>query len=356
MEEREVIVVGSGPAGAACARALRDEGVDVLVLEKEALPRYKCCSGILFGQTQELLTRYFGAGAPDSVRCHPEIIQASEIRQWKPDGSRGDLYCYEIDKDGQAFTPDFINIWRNSFDKWLLDMSGAPCRDQSKVQGFEMETDGVRIAVAQPGPEGGSELRTYRCQYLIGADGGNSMVRRLLQPGSFQTAKAAGNLQSYYRLESLGKLTQGFSVFFLPQASDAFCCAHPKDGYLLLSVGGFRGIKLREAMETFRRFLVEEYGVGLGEKWRDEGCQMMFARPVLGEGRVILTGEAANFMYLNGEGIAVAIDSGYRCGQEVARALREGGSPLPGYAENTRDIVAHMKKCMAQANFVSPKA
>jgi len=49
MEGREVIVVGAGPAGSSCARALRDEGIDVLVVEKKALPRYKCCSGVLFG-------------------------------------------------------------------------------------------------------------------------------------------------------------------------------------------------------------------------------------------------------------------------------------------------------------------
>lgn len=55
MQAQDVIVVGSGPGGASCAKALRDQGVGVLVLEKDALPRYKTCSGVLFGQTQELL-------------------------------------------------------------------------------------------------------------------------------------------------------------------------------------------------------------------------------------------------------------------------------------------------------------
>ena len=348
-EEREVIIVGSGPAGASCAKALRDGGVDVLVLEKEALPRYKCCSGILFGQTQELLRRYFKADAPASVRCHPEIIAADEIAEWKTDGSRDRPYFYELDKDGQSFATDYINIWRDRFDKWLLDSAGADCLDHAKVEGYTAEDAAVRVAVARAD----GEPREYRCQYLIGADGWNSIVRRLLQPDVMQSSKAAGNLQSYFKLDDMGSLAQGFSVFFLPQMKNAFCCAHPKDGYLLLSIGGFRGLKLRDCMETFKDFLADAYGVRLGEKWRDEGCQMVFGRPLLGKDRVLLTGEAANFMYLNGEGIAVAIDSGYRCGQEVARALREGTSPLPGYAENTRDIVAHMRKCFAQARFIS---
>ncbi|MBW1838684.1 MAG: FAD-dependent monooxygenase, partial [Deltaproteobacteria bacterium] len=71
MEEYQVIIVGSGPAGSACAKALHDEGITVLVIEKEGLPRHKICSGILFGQTQVLLKEYFGTLPPKEVYCKP---------------------------------------------------------------------------------------------------------------------------------------------------------------------------------------------------------------------------------------------------------------------------------------------
>ena len=64
MEEYPVIIVGSGPAGAACAKALKNEDIKALIVEKDELPRNKICSGILFGQTQVLLKQLFGSLPP----------------------------------------------------------------------------------------------------------------------------------------------------------------------------------------------------------------------------------------------------------------------------------------------------
>ena len=41
----DVIIVGSGPAGSMSAYELSMAGLDVLILEKEKLPRYKVCGG-----------------------------------------------------------------------------------------------------------------------------------------------------------------------------------------------------------------------------------------------------------------------------------------------------------------------
>lgn len=358
MREREVIVVGSGPAGASCAKALGDEGVDVLVLEKEALPRYKCCSGVLFGQTQELLERYFNAEAPASIKCSPEIMEAGDVREWKAgDGHRP--YLWEIGKDGKSFSRNYVNIWRNLFDKWLLDLSAAEYSDRSAVKGFQEISEQVRVRVEQSEDGGLRDIREYRSKYLVGADGGNSIVRRLMYPECAldMEGRAVGVFQSYFKLKSLGSLKKGaFTVFFLPEVGDTLACVHQKDEYLLLCVGGFRGRKLRESMEAFRGFLSKHFEVRLGEVWRSEACQMLLAPPVLGRDRVLLTGEAANFIYLNGEGISAAMDSGYRCGKAVAKALREGKPALPLYAESITDIAAHMEKCFAQVRFLVSQA
>src|SRR5690242_18692700 len=41
----DVIVVGGGPAGSSAAYTLAKQGLDVLVLEKQKMPRYKTCGG-----------------------------------------------------------------------------------------------------------------------------------------------------------------------------------------------------------------------------------------------------------------------------------------------------------------------
>nr|CBX26685.1 hypothetical protein N47_A07140 [uncultured Desulfobacterium sp.] len=76
------MIVGSGPAGAACAKALKNEGIEVLVIEKDKLPRNKICSGVLFGQTQVLLDQYFGGLPPEEVYCDPKIIKTENILEW----------------------------------------------------------------------------------------------------------------------------------------------------------------------------------------------------------------------------------------------------------------------------------
>ena len=347
MTQHDVIIVGSGPGGAGCARALRDQGIDVLVLEKEGLPRYKCCSAVLFGQTQVLLQKYFGKDAPDEVYCSKDkFINAEDVREW--DAVNGyKRYLWEIDKDGTSFPTVYQNVWRNLFDKWLLDQSGAPYLDNTRVSGFSQQ-DGRIVVQTDSGTQ-------YGCRYLVGADGGASVVRRMLKPATGDSGGASVSiLQTYFTLHSLGTLKKNaWTVFFNPEIGEMLSCVHQKDDWLLLCVGGFRGRNLRESIQKLKALLAEKFDVQLGERWRDEGCQMALAPPYLGQGSVLLTGEAAGFVYLNGEGISAAIDSGYRCGQAVAEALQNGKDAIELYQEGSKDIVAHLEKCLSQIHFLA---
>ena len=44
---KDLIIVGSGPAGAMCAYAAAKEDLDVLLLDKREFPRDKACGGAL---------------------------------------------------------------------------------------------------------------------------------------------------------------------------------------------------------------------------------------------------------------------------------------------------------------------
>jgi len=45
MRHHRVIIIGGGPAGAACAWKLVQAGVDCLILDKKTFPRPKICAG-----------------------------------------------------------------------------------------------------------------------------------------------------------------------------------------------------------------------------------------------------------------------------------------------------------------------
>ena len=68
--ECDVVVVGGSFAAAACAQRLSDAGLEVVVLEKKALPRHKICSGILSPRGKRFLEENFGR-IPDEALHDP---------------------------------------------------------------------------------------------------------------------------------------------------------------------------------------------------------------------------------------------------------------------------------------------
>jgi len=349
MSEPQVIIVGAGPAGSACAKALKEEEIDVLIIEKEKLPRHKTCSGVLFGQTQVLLEKYFGQIPPDSVYCRPKIIKASDIKEWNSEKGFFD-YVWELPKNGQDFPTDYYNIWRNKFDDWLLKQSGAEYVEGCSLRGFSAQGDRVNVEVAHSD----QTRQDLSCSYLIGADGGNSKVRRILEPSWSKESFESTAYQAYYRFSDCGNLKEGgWYVFLEPEISDVICCVHHKDELLALCVGGFRGRNMKESMEAFKEFLSRNFDVVFAKEERIEGCVMRQGPPNLGSDRILLTGEAAGFMYLNGEGISAAIDSGYRAGKSTAKAIKENTKAIEIYGGQTVDLLKHVGLCVEKMHFIA---
>jgi len=358
MENYQVVIIGAGPAGASCAKALHDAGIQVLIIEKESLPRHKTCSGVLFGQTQELLLQLFGSLPPEDIYCEPKTINASQIIEWKHE--QGFIqYFWEIPKNGHAFPQTYFNAWRNKFDHWLVKQSGAALREKCLFRGFTPEQEKIRVDVflhdakmLEPGGKGDLK-QTIQCDYLVGADGSASAVRKALTPDVWASTPEVIYYQEYCPITDMGSLREGcWHVFFEKSVGDMLCCVHQKGNCLVPCVGSFRGSNLRACMERFKGFLRENFKVILGQKERVEGGIIKMWPPDLGRGRVLLTGQAGGFIYLNDEGISAAMDSGYRCGTAIARALREGGDALEMYRAATADIMSHMEECARKVHFL----
>ena len=357
MEKHQVVIIGAGPAGASCAKALHDAGIQALIIEKESLPRHKNCSGVLFGEAQELLPKYFGTMPPEDIYCEPMTIHASQIIEWKhAHGFK--QYFWEIPKDGHAFPQTYLNAWRSTFDHWLVQQSGTPVREKCLFRALTAEPEQVRVDVFLRGVAGqasggeGDANRTIQCDYLVGADGSASAVRRALTPQDWDAAPAVVYYQEYCPCKDIGTLREGYwHVFFEKTVCKLLCCVHRKDGFLVPCVGGYRGDNVRATMEAFKQFLKENFRVVLGQPERAEGCVIKMWPTNPGCGRVLLAGDAGGFMYLNDASIHAAMDSGYRCGAAIARALREGGDALEYYRESLDDILRHVKLCSEQMHF-----
>jgi len=64
----EVLVIGSGPSGAACAYWLAQEGHDVVLVERKSFPREKTCGDGLTPRSVRQL-QDIGLG-PELAGCH----------------------------------------------------------------------------------------------------------------------------------------------------------------------------------------------------------------------------------------------------------------------------------------------
>ncbi len=357
MEKHEVVIIGAGPAGAACAKALHDAGMQALIIDKESLPRHKNCSGVLFGEAQELLVKYFGSMPPEHIYCEPRTIPASQIIEWKH--AQGFMqYPWEIPKDGHVFPQTYLNAWRSTFDHWLVKQSGAQVRQKCQFRGYTEEQEKVNVdlfmrdpKLLEPGSTGDLN-HTLQCAYLVGADGSASLVRRVLAPDEWAAAPAVVYYQEYCPFTDIGSLRDGcWHVFFEKSVGKLLCCVHRKDNFLVPCVGGFMGDDVRATMDKFKNFLKGQFKVELGPHERVEGCVIKMWPTDPGRGRVLLAGDAGGFMYLNDASIHAAMDSGYRCGAAIARALREGGDALTYYRESLDDILRHVQTCREQMHF-----
>ncbi|MFI8334479.1 bifunctional 3-(3-hydroxy-phenyl)propionate/3-hydroxycinnamic acid hydroxylase [Pseudomonas taetrolens] len=168
----DVAIVGAGPVGLMIANYLGQCGVNVTLVEKlDSLIDYPRAIGL----DDESLRTFQAVGLSDQVLPHTTPWHA--MRFLTPKGR-----CFA---DIQPKTDEFGWSRRNAFIQPLADrvlFEGLARFENVKVlfnrelEGFEQHNSGVVLALKNA--EGRSER--LQARYLIGCDGGNSLVRRSL--------------------------------------------------------------------------------------------------------------------------------------------------------------------------------
>jgi len=151
----DVVVVGAGPAGCAAALDLCLKGRSVLLMDKKNFPRHKACGGALTIKTVKALP--FSIGPVARQKCY-DLVLGKGIRHTQTIHSRH---------------PVAVMTERSEFDSYFLDQAiraGARFAVADAIRGIREEQDSVVI-------DTGAERITAR--YAIGADGANSLVRKL---------------------------------------------------------------------------------------------------------------------------------------------------------------------------------
>ena len=311
----DVAIVGAGPAGTACALALRQSGLRVALLDKARFPRDKVCGDAIPGQAFKALRQL----DPRFVEQLWQLVPRDDVRNSRlvaPSGTSLTL---------QWTLPSF-NSPRETFDEALLQLvrqhSATEILENTGLKTLAIEPDHARLAT--------TDGREITARLVIGCDGANSVVGRKLRPAPLDRAHYCAGVRAYY--ENVAGASSGTTEFFL--SSDYLA------GYVwLFPVGGGRynvGLGMLSEIvsahkvdlkETLSRVLATHPELaGRFAGARALGPILGFGLP-LGGGRersisgahFMLCGDAASLIDpLQGHGIDTAIQSGMLAGAQAA--------------------------------------
>ncbi|AMR26309.1 hypothetical protein A0257_03820 [Hymenobacter psoromatis] len=319
LPEYDVAIVGAGPAGTACALALRGSGLRVVLLDKAVFPRDKICGDAIPGHALKALRQ-----------LDPIYTEALWQLQPRDDVRRSRL----VAPGGGSFylhwkLPTF-NSPRLDFDAALLALvrqhTTTEIRENAALKNVEITPDCAHLRLAD-----GSEITAH---LVIGCDGAQSVVgRRLLPEARLARAHHCAGVRAYF--ENVGGSESGTTEFFFSRSHLA--------GYLwLFPVGAGRynvGLGMLSELVSkhkidLRQLLLDNLATHPALAGRFAGARQLgpvrgFGLPIGGGrqrpasgARFLLCGDAASLIDpLQGHGIDLAIRSGILAAEQAKQCV-----------------------------------
>ena len=300
MRHTDVLVVGGGPAGAACAWRLRQRGAECIILDRQRFPRAKLCAGWITPQVVRDLD-LVPADYPGGLTTFSGLVIS--IRGLK----------FRLPTRQHA-----IRRWE--FDDWLLRRAGVPVHHH-KVG-----------AIARVG---GSYVvdGAFSAKFLVGAGGTHCPVYRTL----FREASPRNRGSLIVTLEEEFPYPHTDShcrLWFLEHGLPGYAWYVPKaNGIVNVGIGG-KAESLRAGGDRLKRhwsLLVEKLdrmGLVRGHTFRPRGYAYYSRqpRPEVRRDNALIAGDAVGLATLDmGEGIGPAVRSGLLAAEAI---VHDGGYDL----------------------------
>jgi geranylgeranyl reductase family protein len=309
----DVIVVGAGPAGSTAAYECTTSGLTTLLLEKYSMPREKPCGGAVM---------YHG------LRLIREKIPSRLIER----PIHGLRFILPHGKETEFISKKLIGITtrRPEFDEFLVKRAvrnGTEFHENSDVRNVTINQDSAKVTL-----KNGDE---FESQFIIGADGVNSVVSRSvgLRPIRKDLTKVGLGMESdvYVGEDNVIHAMNGNPTILeiLPVENRiSYGWIFPKREHLGIGIAGaaVHMRRLRPAFDEFCKSVENRIGMPVPVKTRRTyfiGGDGLHNKNVTS--RLVLVGDAAGFVDpMMGEGIAYAMKSAVYASQVISEAVAKG--------------------------------
>ena len=350
MTEHAVVIAGGGPTGMMLADELTLAGIDVVIVERRAtqdLPGSR--AGGLHSRTIEVLDQ---RGIADRFLAEGQVAQVQGFAFNRLDIS-----------DFPTRHNYGLGLWQNHIERilagWIDELAVTIYRGRD-VTGFEQDDDGVDVTL--------SDGNSLRAEYLVGCDGGRSLVRKTAGiefPGWDPTTSA---LLAQVEVAEEPKL--GIHQDDLGTHSFGRVEYEIRDGEIIYADEGPVGVMVAErhvgatsepTLRDLSDALITVYGTDYGvhnPTWITRFTDMTRQAASYRKGRVLLAGDAAHVHFpAGGQGLNIGVQDAVNLGWKLAQVVNEFSpvSLLDTYHAERHPVGARvLRNTMAQTALMRP--
>ena len=344
MTEHAVVIAGGGPTGMMLAGELALAGVDVAIIERRP--------------TQELAGSRAGG-------LHARTIEVFDQRgiaeRFLSEGQKAQVAGFagvRLDISDFPTRHNYgLGLWQNQIERILADWVGelaVTIHRGREVTGFAQDDTGVDVEL--------SDGQSLRAEYLVGCDGGRSLVRKAAGiefPGWDATtshliaeAEMAEEPQLGMRRNDLGAYGISRVEYEIRDGEVVFKDSGP---VRVMVTEDHLGATTEPTLRDLSEALVALYGTDYGIHspiWISRFTDMARQAASYRKGRVLLAGDAAHVHYpVGGQGLNIGVQDAVNLGWKLAQVVKETSpeSLLDTYHAERHPVAARvLRNTMAQ--------
>jgi 2-polyprenyl-6-methoxyphenol hydroxylase-like FAD-dependent oxidoreductase len=304
MTDHAVVIAGGGPVGMMLASELALARVDVVVLEQRAnQDLVGSRAGGLQSRAIELLDQ---RGIADRFLAEGQTAQAASFAAVAIDIS-----------DFPTRHPYALGLWQNHIERilagWVRELD-IPTEYRREVRAFVQDDSGVDVEL--------SDGRSIRAEYLVGCDGGRSLIRRLAGIAFPGWDATVSNLIA--EVEVTEETPRGVRH----DATGIHGLHLMEDGRTVRIVTTERqlGPATEPALDDLKQALISVYGTDFGvhnPTWISRFTDTTRQAAVYRDRRVLLAGDAAHVHSpAGGQGLTLGFQDAVNLGWKLAQVVK----------------------------------